>query len=146
MNQGERGHSRRIRAQNPRAEGNLQDVAASQYRGALRLVEAAFGTDQHGERGTRAQFDAFATQRRQRIGYGRVLVAEDEQALRIELREVALEINWLDRFRDRQQAALLRRFDRIGAQAMGADATQLGASVNTGVKRDAPISVAFWTM
>ena len=89
----------------------------------LLLGKAAFRADQHGERQPRARGRG---QRRHRVLHLGVLVAEHQQATGIGLSDRRLERDRLGDLRQRQNAALLRRLDHIGAHAVEIDARHLG--------------------
>src|SRR5439155_26020372 len=102
------------------------DVRRPQQGSPLVLGEPSLRADQNRERRRSAAGGPGRGERRQRVPYLGLLIAEDQQALRLSLGQHALEAEWGSDLRQRQDAALLGSLDRIGLHALKVDARDLG--------------------
>src|SRR5208283_199302 len=124
LDERQRRHRRRIRAQDSRAEAQAQNARTSEDRGPLVVVEAAFGADEKADAVLRADF----AQRVERARLRRLLVAEDDEPLGRPMRERLFERLGRGDLRRPDHAALLAGFDRVGAQTLEIYARDLGAT------------------
>src|SRR5262249_1186649 len=105
-----------------RAERQPERVRLGQERRPFLVGKAALRADQHGERPTAGS----RGERGDRVFYLGVLVAEYEQAPRVARGERGGQAERRRDGRQREDAALLGRLDRVGLHALEVDARDLG--------------------